>query len=334
MELRFNIVYTPGTVRFLHFFAFSLLRRLNCSFRLAANGCSPEEIHLLRRMCGRYPDRAELLRLPFHEVVTHGQALSYLQSLERSDHFCFMDSDILATGDFLSDITPLVGRYAGVFSGTPLWCRDEEQILPEAFPFMVGRYNRTDKDVCLGSTFLAVYDNRVLAQVIQATGINFEWRSWPDIPSRCRDQLTRMGLARREYDVGKLLNLLLLGQGEHLVHVESPHLHHIGGMSTYISSRRGSNPRKGFFSRLRALGRRLMGPKDTQRSSGDESAVLRMERRKESMNRYFSELLKALVDHRPLPGIPNLDDSEIQERVQRVTKHVVDLHRAFEAEQL
>ena len=141
MELNFNIVYTVGTVRYLRLLVFSLLKWSEASFRLVANGCSPEEAHMLEELC-RSSSQLEFLALPSTTLLPHSDVLSHLQSMEQSQYFCFMDSDILATGDFVSEMAPYLGQYSAVFSATPIWCTEEEQVLPDILPRMPGHFNR------------------------------------------------------------------------------------------------------------------------------------------------------------------------------------------------
>jgi GT2 family glycosyltransferase len=159
MDLTFNIIYTRGTVRYLRLLVFSLLKWSESSFRLVANACSPEEVRLLQELCYKN-SRLEFLALPSERGMQHSEVLSYLQALERLDHFCFMDSDIIATGDFVNEMLPYLDNHAAVFSAPPLWCTEEEQILPDTFPVMGGRFNRTSSGLCIGSTHFAQRSTR------------------------------------------------------------------------------------------------------------------------------------------------------------------------------
>lgn len=242
-KLKFNIVYTPTTVKYLQLFIFSLLKWLKCSFRLVANGCSVEEMRVLQTLCHNN-SRLDFLTIPSKKMVKHGPVLSYLQTLEQSDTFCFMDSDILAVGDFLSEQIPCVGKYAGVFSGSPVFRKIDEQTLTEIDPKITGRFNQTATGICLGSTHLAIYDNQVLTQMIQSTGIDFDRYDYADVPTQYQGWLAERGLKKARYDTGKLLNLLLLAQGEQLVFIESPCLLHIGGISMQLLRERDEQDQK------------------------------------------------------------------------------------------
>jgi hypothetical protein len=331
-NLKFNIVCIPGAAQYVPLFALSLRKWSDCSFRLVANGCSLEETRLLQKFCAKAP-RFEFLALPVKTTLPHGQALSYLQSQERSDTFCFMDSDILATEEFLGELAPCLGQYAGVFSGSPVWLKDEEKVIPAAFQEMAGRYSRTDENICLGSSYFAMYDNRALTQAIRSTGIGFNRYEWADIPAAYQDRLAQMGLRKAGYDTGKLLNLLLLNQGERLLFKESLALQHIGGISSVAADY--SSPAfqvRVFFSQLAPFKRLPMprlGSWNTGVSTAELLAMREIRRKKTKTCRYVGKLLRALFQERPLPARPNFDDPQINERIERLTAHVIALYREF-----
>lgn len=339
--LTFNIVYTPGTIKHLQVFVFSLLKWLDCSFRLVANGCSAEETRMLHALCRNNP-RLEFLALPIRGHVRHGKALNYLQALERSDTFCFMDSDIMATGAFLSDLAPYLDQCAGVFSGSPVFCTDDERVLTESFPEIIGLCNRTEEGVCLGSTYLAMYDNMVLTRVMQSTGVGFERYSWADVPMQCQNWLAEAGFKKTWYDTGKLLNLVLHGQGERLVFIESPSLQHITGMSCFalreirVWRQRSAwrSParwiRRGLGRFMVAMGRKAPGTQHTATVDA-EVTIWETERRvkRQAASRYFSELLWSLSENRPPPPVPRMNDPGIEERIGLVAADIAALYEEF-----
>ena len=337
-QLTFNIVYTPGTVRYLQLFVFSLLKWLDCSFRLVANGCPAEEARLLRELC-RSISRLEFLALPVTKHISHGKALNYLQDLEHSDTFCFMDSDIMATGTFLSESVPLLDRCAGVFSGSPVFCRDDERVMTDGFPKVIGLFNRTEEGLCLGGTYLAMYDNKVLTRVRQSLSVGFERYDWADVPSQCQSWLAEAGFKKTWYDTGKLLNLMLHSQGERLEFIESPSLQHITGMSWFalreIKERRKLSARRSVAWRIRRGLRRLMvamdrkAPEVQNGVTVDAEVMMResgRQAKRHAASRYFSELLTYLSENRPLPAVPDLNDPEIEEKIELVAADIAALY--------
>jgi hypothetical protein len=287
---------------------------------------------LLKDLCDKN-SRLEFLALPSDKVIGHGQALSYLQTLEHSDYFCFMDSDILAAGEFLRELTPYVGQYTGVFSGSPIWCRNEEQVLPETSQGMGGRYNRANRGMCLGSTYFAIYDNRILSQFIQSTGISFRRFRWRDIPIQWKDQLVELGMERRSYDTGKVLNLLLLAHGEQLSFVESSFLQHIGGISDYAVYRNRS-PARRIVAKLKRIKRQVkltfrMNLAGQDKMFGELVRSHMGRRRRNVAGFYFTQVLRSSFENRPPPAIPDVDDPEIAKRFEWVTMNIVSLYEEF-----
>lgn len=328
MELEFNIIFTPGTVKYLQLFVFSLLKWSDCSFRLVANGCSVEEKGLLENLCQK-KSRLKFLALPSDTVMRHGQALSFLQTIEQSDYFCFMDSDILATGDFASELAPHLDRCAGVFSSSPMWCRPEERTLLDTYPRMSGWFNRTETGMCLGGTYLAMYDNSVLTSVRQSTSVDFEQRKWANVPVQYQDWLAEVGLTKRVYDTGKLLNLLLLAQGEQLVCVESAFLQHIGGFSTSVA-KMGQPQRERVLQRLQRLKRRIKRQVIKGHiPTGAWTTSRRVMQLRSKVIRHFTRVLLALFKDRSLPRPPRLGDPEMERRIELVTKEIVSTYEEF-----
>jgi hypothetical protein len=322
MELKFNIAYVPGTVRYLGLLVFSLLKWSDCSFRLVANACSSQEVRLLGELCHKRT-RLELLTAPSKMVMPYGQLLNYLHSLEHSDYFCFLDSDILATGDFVSEMLPYLDRYAAVFSASPIWCAEEPPIVPADSARIPGGLSKTSDGLCIGNTCFAIYDNRVLIPFLQTTDVTFQLYQWPDIPGPYQSQLLSMGLKKRAYDNGRVLNILLAARGNRLVFVDSPSLQHIGSFSGAIAKRK----RRGLAKRVRRSIR------SRQRQSGkarDRLTPIRAKRAyKVPTALYFHELLQSLFERAPLPPIPELGNADLEGRIESVTANLVSLYEEF-----
>ncbi len=350
MKFTFNIIYTPGVVKCLRLFILSLLKWSDCSFRLVANGCLPEEVHDLRAFCRRY-SRLEFLKLPSKTMMKHSSALNYLQMIEPSEYFCFMDPDILATNEFLHEFTPYLDHYVGVFSGFPIWCKNEEQILPETFPEMFGRHNMTSTGLCIGGTFFAIYNNKVLTELIQSTGISFNKYKWEEIPALYQKPLAQLGLKKNFYDTGKVLNLLLLNQGDSLIFKEIPSLKHIGGISACLALENGFHwhylqQRKlkdnilawlfeGKFRRTVMKLSRIKEPKVPRLEITDEVLQSHPNRNRLLSYRYFTQLLQCLLEEsQPLPSIPDIGTPEVEEKIERLTTDIKNLFEEFKVQLL
>ena len=337
MPLTFNIVYTPGTVRHLSTFVASLLQWSDCSFRLVSNGCSAQENHLLEALCAQDP-RLEFCLAPFKSIVYHGQVLGYLQAMNDAATFCFMDSDIFASGEFIRPLLPYLTACAGVFSGSPLWQKAEDQVLPVDFPRVFGHFNRTPTGLCLGSTYFAIYDNRILTQFIRSTGIDFKRYWWEEIPAHYQEQLVRLGIRRQRYDTGKVLNLLLLAQGRRLHYGDVPQLQHVGGISRFVLQREALHrgriarltrllPDGGFKRRFWAVVEKYKLRTLHQTLTKSEAQACRESIEREgTVSRYFGHLLKSQLDHTPRPAMPKIGDREVEQKVTFAAAEIVKLY--------
>jgi hypothetical protein len=250
-----------------------------------------------------------------------------------------MDSDILATGEFMSEMSSYLPQYAGVFSGSPIWCTEEERVLGASAPRVRGQFNRTADGVCLGSSYFAIYDNNVLTEFIQSTGIDFRRYWWRQVPHQYQRQVACMGLQRERYDTGKLLNILLFAQGRAIVFVDSLFLQHIGGVSTRSARKASLHPRSLLESttwrpaiRLRQWLKKLRrsnGPQMPDRVStdADRTGIRRMRKRKATTAAYFDQLFDSLFDNQLLPALPHIDDPGTRRRIESVTASIVSLYR-------
>ena len=227
MKLKFNIIFTPGTVKYLRLFTLNLLEWSDCSFRLVSNGCPEKERDILEYFCHKRP-RLEFLALPFNGIIKHGKALSYLQMLEKSEYFCFMDSDIFATSSFMDEFIPYIAQYCGVFSGTAIWLREQEQIMSKPYSRVGGRFNWTSDGLCLGSSFFAIYNNHILTHLLNETALTFDkYHGWDIVPTDIRDDIARLGMRKKRYDTAKLVNILLISRGNRLFFRDSEKLCHL-----------------------------------------------------------------------------------------------------------
>lgn len=347
MTLKFNIVYTPGTVRYLGMFVHSLLKWSDASFRLVSNGCLPPERRFLRKLCDRDP-RLDYWAIPTKTCMPHDQALNYLQAMTESDYFCFMDSDIFASGDFLGEVRERLTEHAGLFSGAPIWVTARDQILPEAFQIMSGLHSQAHNGACLGSTFFAVYDNAALTAWMQSAGMGFETYEWSEIPREHQERLADMGLAKESYDTGKVLNLLLLSQGHRLTYLNLPHLCHIGGTSFLPLYERAP---RGLMSRMASrltdtwLKPVLLPLLEKRRArladqryrrfevltrAEQQAIVAQRKRQRDPVREHFLALLRALFDGRPPPAAPQTGVPEIDAKTEAATREIIALYKEFE----
>ena len=340
MSLTFNIVYTPGTVAYLSFFVHSLLKWSNCRFRLVSNGCLLPERRLLQQLC-RQQDRLEYFTVPTNGMADHGTVLNYLQTMTTEDYFCFMDSDLFATGNFVGEFLPYLDDNVAVFSGTPVWMTFAQGILPAAFQTVSGVHHQTDDGICLGSTYFAIYDNRVLTDCMQSTGIGFQSYQWAEVPREFQQTFTASGLQKQNYDTAKVLNLVLQQQGRALRYTESARLCHIGGFSFLrkpepasesLKSRAMSqllrSPIHNAISTLQKKWRSKMAWRDIDGMSESERQALIVQRlnQRDPTRRYFRDLLTALIARQPLPDRPTIGNTQLDAGIATATENIRTLY--------
>ena len=241
-ELRINIIYIPGTVPYLSCFPFSLVEWSDeCRFQLVSNGCSADEERILSRMADS-DERLKFLSLQSDQVLSHGEALTVLQRQEESRYFTFLDSDVFATGEFLSDVLLDLASADAVFSSPPTWGYGEETEMPTWQMWDSGVYSTMAGGTCLGTTHFAAYDNRMLNELKAELGVGFRSYYWREIPKKIQKELTQRNQVKAVYDTGKLANILLGNRGRSLKLTEAPTLSHLGGISVSVQRMGSSLP--------------------------------------------------------------------------------------------
>lgn len=313
-SMTFNIIYTPGTVQQLSFLVYSLLKWSNdCTFRLVANGVGADEAQLLQALCTGNP-RLAYAALPTRKLLTHGEALNDLQAQNQDDYFCFMDSDIYAVAEFMPAFGPLVESYSGLFSAMPLRFPQTGLTLPKDKAFMAGPYTHTQAQLCLGTTFFAIYNNQAITEVRRATGIDFHKYRWEEIPAIYQGQLQALGLQHQLYDTAKLLNLVLHIHGHALHYQPCPALRHIEAVS-----RLHVIQHQAWWRQLRVLSgrwrRKLCGQK--VELTYDEALP------------YLSQLLWALAHHQSPPPLPAMIMNGSNSWVMQTRQELLALHAEF-----
>ena len=106
-------------------FALSLLQSPDVRVRLVGNGCTDDEMDLIRALAAG-DERLDHHTLPYPRPVEHGVALNDLFQAFPEPHFAFMDSDIIATGDFMQSLGPLSEGQAAASTALPVWLSPEE----------------------------------------------------------------------------------------------------------------------------------------------------------------------------------------------------------------
>jgi len=334
-ELQFNIIYTPGTVRYLTPFIKTLLQWSDCRYRMVANGCTQEEIVLLREV-EKLDDRLELLVMPEQRMVPHGETLDFLHERTDSEWFCFMDSDILAVGPFLEEFREDLGQ-AEVFSSClPLWYNDKDITIPDSFNHMHGIHAYTSDGQTIACDYFVIYNNKAFVEAREATGVGLAVIGWNDLSSDNQQRIRRMGQQRQDYDSGKVLTMLMADRGARIRYRQSDRLKHIGGF-TEVGAIDGAV----LYSRGRAdnvanslprfLGRSAIRiadwwyAKTKMKAANPPEENLNLSsriRRRNTTARYFYLLLIGLMDDEPVPNVPLLGDSVAERRLAVVTEDI------------
>ena len=341
-ELQFNVIYTPGTVRYLTPFISTLLRWSDCRYRMVANGCSDDECDLLRAITA-LDDRLELLIMPEKRMVPHGETLDFLHARTDSDWFCFMDSDILAVGPFLEDFQEDLEQ-AEVFSSClPLWYNEDDITLPTSFRHMHGIHAYAENGATIACDYFVIYNNREFMKTREATGVGLKVIAWNELEAEHQEALEKMGLKKADYDSGKALTMLMADRGARVRYRQSDNLKHIGGFTEVGAIEGALLFSRGGFDKLansfpRPIARWLIGLADiwyvrkhlwqkgpTQNSIEEDYNLASRIRRRTTTARYFYLLIIGLVDDQPLPTLPLLGDAIAEQRIAIVTNDIADL---------
>lgn len=333
MKLKFNIIYTPGNTEYLRLFVLSLLKWSDCYFRIVINGCNDKEKNMLEQFCQRY-SRLEFFDLPFNDMLLHGAVLSYLQKKEESDYFCFMDSDIFVIGNFMNEFYPYLNQYSAIFSGSAIWLSEQDQIIEKSNLRMGGRFHWTSDNFCLGSSFFAIYNNRILSQLIEDTGVTFDkYLSWQNIPPRFKQDIVKLDLKKKAYDTGKIINILLQCQGNKIIYKNSNTLCHLGGLSSLKIGPLSRVPPKG-IKRFRKNISRFISIRNLRNKA-------RMREREYQFNvkynrfdtaEYFSNVLRSLFANKPITAILNVSDDTNAKKIQIARNYIEALYDEFKDE--
>jgi hypothetical protein len=303
----FNVVITPGTFRYLRLFTASLLAQSGVQLRLVANGCSPEELREMRSFATDAGARTTVFALSGSSMVPHGVALDQIYAAtDDGDFFCFVDSDVKATGPFMDLFLALLTRADLVTSCSVAW--SDDTVLPPDASDLVGRHSIGHDGFVYGSSYLAIYRRDRVEQVRSAWPVTFRAYAYDKLPELVQRRLEEMGRRFRLYDTAKVLNILLQGDGGVLTHAENPALVHIGGISQYLSDpsvlARGAQ----------ATARDAPVPWFADSGSG---------RQRWDFARWAAAVLRNIVDGEPLPELP--DDPMLRLRAAEVQRELLDL---------
>ena len=329
----FHVIYTPGTVDQLLPFAVTLLQAEAARFTLVDNGCSPAETECLRRLAAT-DGRFSYLRLPGERMQRHGDALRFLVSRSEDRWFATLDSDIIASGDFLAGLD-LPGRgCAGVFTAPPVWLLPVSARATRSSPFLGGPVNELPDETVVGATAAAIYDReRLLGAMSRLPSGLLNGSSRCVLPPGMDVELRARDWYFRRFGTARVAHLRLLLDGHSLCNIDLDCLHHIGGVSHRDEQRRV--PLK---KRLRRFTDRMLHGEHAplvnlainsrtvlqHRSAEQESqeAVRRV------VTSHVLELMTKLREGGPIPVVPDTGDQVVNERLMALCQALGELYPA------
>lgn len=329
-QLLVNIIYTPGSVRYVGHFILSLLKFTDFSYRLVSNGCSLSERGELHLVCDKF-ERLVYFNFPSAHMENHGRVLDYLLILDDDKFFCFMDSDIFANAK-IQDIVGILNENSltALFSAMPLWVKKSEYQFEREFRDLNGTFNKLWNGTCVGVTYFALYNRKELIDLTQSYALGFSEIMWAEIKPKIQQLLVDNKLAKVNFDTGKLINVLLSLENKSLRNIELANLCHIGGISFEgIHSETSNSDRAKSKVKLRTFlidkfeflvkVRREYVFNRRQNYSSIKERRFNYNQRNLHRNvtrKYFHNLFDSLVEENELPAVPKTDDVEIQENLR------------------
>ena len=286
-DLTFHVVFVPGTVRFLRLSTLSLLEFTPYRYRLISNGLGSDEIELLRRFCDSDP-RLQLVVHPAQVPLLHATLLTLLESQNEDAFFCFADSDLFASEDFHEELEAKLADCDVFSSGGRIGFSEDERRLGHAGPEV-----ESETGLPLATTFFSVYRSAPLRRVIRETGLSFEvFAQDEQLPARMALWLDEMGIGRKKFDTGKLMNIMAHRYGVRFRYEPLAALHHVGGLTAG-------------FRALTAQGKARRARWGRPRSRGPSPPLLGwVQQRRVDVGSFFALFLSELIEERELPAIP------------------------------
>jgi hypothetical protein len=345
-DLTFNIIFSPRTATYLSPFVLSLLKWSDCRYRLVANACSAEDVELLKKLAAS-DDRLEFLMFSETELIEHGKTLSWLQKRTDDPYFCFMDSDIIATGPFMGKVAERLEHCDVVCSGAPIWYAPEDLVVPRAFRRIQGSHLETDSGQCVASSYFVIFDNAKLSETLKEDGVDFPVARWENLSESIRTRLQSVALDKVDYDTCKVVVGLMLEQGAKFEYVWLDNLIHIGGFSDKagdglpfiyrggadrLAVKLGLGPLRHLTMYLADIwyGLRIpaygLSAAEHRKIPFTEKRILASRNRKRlNTARYFNVLLRSLIDGIAPPPLPVLGHAPAERRIAEASAHIRNL---------
>lgn len=319
----FHVIYVGGTTARLLPLAFSLLRAPGARFVLVDNDGAPEESRQLRCVADSEP-RFSYYRLPFAGTVRHGAALDHLLERGSEPTFAILDSDVLASGDFLADLARPPAGWGALCTGWPVWIEDGEAVCDDDQPFAGGPYRVLRDGTAIGGTSCTVYDRGALRAALRGVPRGLANQTAVDLDAPTLAAFRARGWRFTRFGTARVAHLRLVLQSRPVINRDSAHLHHIGGVS-HAGDGAGRTLRRAAQTMLR-------GPRTpianlvanvVRRLGRRGRARSRTYRRKDAVVAHVAALMEALRDgHAPPPPIPT-GSAEVDRRLGALTRALI-----------
>jgi SAM-dependent methyltransferase len=329
----FHVIYTPGTVDLLLPFAVTLLQAKAARFTLVDNGCSPAETECLQRLANTN-SRFSYLRLPGLGMQPHGDAVGYLLNRSEDRWFAMLDSDIIASGDFLAGLDLPSRGCAGVFTAPPVWLLPTSAQATRDSPFLGGPVRELPDGTAVGSTSGAIYDREPLMSAMSKLPLGLlNGPSSRVLPPGMEDELRARGWYFRRFGTARVAHLRMLLDGHTLRNVEIGCLHHIGGVSHRDEQRRSPlKKRLRRFSDRMLHGQRaplvnlLVNSRTVLQHRSPEQETQAVVRR--LVTAHVLEVMIHLREARPIPVAPDTGNEAVNEPLMALREALGDQYSA------
>lgn len=313
-QLKLNIIYTTNTVKMLWPMTQSVIANSEVQIRLVSNGCTTGEYDFLKDQASA-DARLALYNYGADEIQQHHVILNELYKLDQGDdYFCFMDSDIFATGPFLSEFLDTLKGNGAVFSCRPALKSPDT---PEAeLNRLQGRHFFSRSGNLVGGSYFAIYRRSKVDSIVDKYGVDFSRVSWHMIPTELQDRLVELELDYIAYDTAKLLNVLFIVEGFAMEYFEHPALYHLGGLSWNRSILKESAVE--FRSKIEGI---------------ENPVFLTILKKRRLVANHFSCLIKAIVNKEDLPELPIFSSPIELRSYNKIRNALIDIYsRNFDIE--
>ncbi len=334
--LTFNVVFVPGTAERLLPFTLSLLQQsAGTHFRLVDNGGRASDERLLQAASARF-ERFSYFRTPGDSPIEHGAALNAAYQAFQEPYFAMVDSDVCASGEFLSDLMPLPRGCAARFSASPVWTEDDDTVAAAGCTWIGARQRVLHTGTVVGNTYCAVYERAALETVWSRAPLGFQVQDRYMLSPDVREDLSVNGWSFTTFDTSRLLNLLLLIEGGTLENREISELHHVGGFSGVDRKRVSESPQE-LLARLvkivqsgeEARSRRIWDGfrhRVFMRGSRRRPEHRAMNERRRLVSQHVNAVLRALTEGGSVPSPPDTGSPQVNARLDALLRTLEQMY--------